>query len=207
MNLAVVVPVRSFDVGKSRLSNTLSSAQRETLARAMAEVVVAPHDDTHWFVVCDDERIATWARSRGATPVTVDARGLNASLREAMSTVVDLADPTHVAICHADLPLAHDLSAVLAQAIVDSPVDHVLLAPDRHRDGTNVAVIPRRHLTAWAFRYGPGSFAAHYDIAIGLGADVVVIEDDRLATDIDTIDDLELVRDFVRTTLPDWNSA
>jgi hypothetical protein len=32
----------------------------------------------------------------------------------------------------------------------------------------------------------------------------VVIDDERLSTDIDTVDDLDLVRDFVKTTLPDW---
>jgi len=206
VDLAVVVPVRAFDMGKSRLAPSFTADQRERLARAMAEIVVGVHSDTRqvarWFVVCDDDTIVEWALSRGATPVRVSSSGLNPSLTEAASTIADV-EASHIVICHADLPLAGDLVAIVTSAIHDAP-DSILVSPDRHRDGSNVVVIPHHLFPRWEFRYGRESFHAHCALADELGVSTVVIDDDRLATDIDTVDDLDLVRDFVRTTLPDW---
>ncbi len=202
VDLAVVVPVRAFDMGKSRLATSFTADQRERLARAMAEIVVDVRNDARWFVVCDDDAIVEWAHSRGATPVRVTSSGLNPSLTEAASTIA-AAEASHVVICHADLPLANDLVSILASAIRNAP-DSILVSPDRHHDGSNVVVIPRHLFPRWEFRYGQGSFQAHCALADELGASTVVIDDERLATDIDTVDDLDLVRDFVTTTLPDW---
>lgn len=204
MDLAVVVPVRSFDMGKSRLAETLDPTQRERLARAMAEVVVTPRGDAQWFVVCDDDRIADWALARGATPVRVSATGLNASLTEALPTIVR-SQVSHVAVSHADLPLAGDLVEIVTSAIHDSP-ESIILVPDRHNDGTNVVVVPRRHLAGWTFSYGSGSFSSHRSHAESMGAELVVIHDSRLAVDVDTFDDLTLVTDFLATHLPDWTA-
>ena len=207
MDLAVVVPVRSFDAGKSRLSDVFTPAQRELLARTMAEIVVAPRSGAQWFVVCDDQRIADWAATRGATPVLVAARGLNASLAEAVPTIVSDSSPrgpfSHLAVSHADLPFAHDLVDIVTASIIEAP-DSIHLASDRRDDGTNVAVIPTTLLDRWTFSYGQGSFTTHRELAESIGADLRIIADDRLAIDVDTIDDLEVVRDFVRATLPDW---
>ncbi|MEY3033595.1 MAG: 2-phospho-L-lactate guanylyltransferase [Actinomycetota bacterium] len=206
VDLAVVVPVRAFDMGKSRLAESLTAAQRERLARAMAEIVVDPRRDSRrgarWFVVCDDDSIDEWARSRGASPVRVTSSGLNPSLTEAASTIATV-EASHVVLSHADLPLAADLVTIVTEAIDGAP-DSILVAPDRHRDGSNVIVIPRHLFPRWEFRYGRGSFPAHCELARELGAPLVVIDDERLSTDIDTVDDLDLVRDFVKTTLPDW---
>jgi 2-phospho-L-lactate guanylyltransferase len=205
VSLAVVVPVRAFDLGKSRLAELLTPAERRTLARAMAEVVVRPRGDARWFVVCDDDGIVDWANSRGATPVRVSASGLNPSLAEAAPTVAAV-EASHVVICHADLPLAGDLVDIVTAAIHDAP-DSILVAPDRHRDGSNVVVIPHHLFSRWEFRYGRGSFSAHGALAAELGSSAVVIDDPRLATDVDTVDDLDLVRDFIASTLPHWNKS
>jgi 2-phospho-L-lactate guanylyltransferase len=203
VSLAVVVPVRAFDLGKSRLAELFTPAERRTLARAMAEVVVRPRGDARWFVVCDDDGIVDWANSRGATPVRVMASGLNSSLTEAAPTIA-ATRTSHVVICHADLPLAGELVDIVTAAIHDAP-DSILVAPDRHRDGSNVVVIPHRLFSRWEFRYGTGSFHAHGALAAELGASTVVIDDPRLATDVDTMEDLDLVRDFIASTLPHWN--
>ncbi|MEY3093285.1 MAG: 2-phospho-L-lactate guanylyltransferase, partial [Actinomycetota bacterium] len=78
--IALVIPVRSFEHGKTRLADAFTPAQRSRLARAMAEIVVAPRVDADTIVVCNDESIAHWARSRAAQVVTTDATGLNPSL-------------------------------------------------------------------------------------------------------------------------------
>lgn len=206
MTLAVVVPVRAFDLGKSRLAEMFTPDERQALARAMAEVVVAPASGSDWLVVCDDERIAAWARDRNARPIQVSAHGLNASLDAARGDVLASSPADWIAVAHADLPLAHGLGETVAATLAgvdDQPT--VLIAPDRHRDGSNVVVIPRHLWSNWEFRYGPGSFAAHCTMATELGATVTVIDDPHLATDVDTVDDLDLVRDFISSTLPHWN--
>lgn len=222
MSLAVVVPVRAFDLGKSRLAAWFSPTERASLARAMAEIVVAPrhdaghdsghqtgHDtghDTVWFVVCDDERVAAWAESRRATPIVVSASGLNAALVEARTSILSRTTATHVVISHADLPLAGDLVTLVRDAIDSSSPSSIVIAPDRRRDGTNVIAVPRDRFPEWEFCYGPESFAAHCAIAARLGLDAHVLDDTGLATDVDTVDDLALVRDFIAATLPHWSA-
>ena len=211
MSLAIVVPVRAFDLGKSRLAALFDPNERESLARAMAETVVtAPSsaDDSgvEFFVVCDDDRISTWARQRGARPLHVTATGLNAALSAARDSILASTSCDWIAIAHADLPLAHDLAATLTAYTTRTGGDVVLIAPDRRRDGSNVVVVPRHLFGRWEFRYGPGSFAAHCALAESLDAAVVVIDDPRLATDVDTVDDLDLVRDFVVSILPNWTA-
>jgi 2-phospho-L-lactate guanylyltransferase len=189
VTLAVVVPVRAFDLGKSRLAEMFTPDERQALARAMAEVVVAPASGSDWLVVCDDERIAAWARDRNARPIQVSAHGLNASLDAARGDVLASSPADWIAVAHADLPLAHGLGETVAATLA----------------GSNVVVIPRHLWSNWEFRYGPGSFAAHCTMATELGATVTVIDDPHLATDVDTVDDLDLVRDFISSTLPHWN--
>lgn len=209
MSLAVVVPVRAFDLGKSRLANWFSPAEREVLARAMADVVVDPRrdrDDTDWFVVCDDARVADWAESRGANPIVVSASGLNAALAEARASILPRTTATHVVVSHADLPLAGDLVGIVRKTIDSSNPSSIVIAPDRRHDGTNVIAVPRDRFADWEFRYGADSFAAHRAVAARLGLDVLVLEDPNLAIDVDTFDDLALVRNFVTATLPHWSA-
>lgn len=216
MTLAVVVPLRAFDLGKSRLAEMFSPDERQSLARAMADVVVAPRSSSHrrpaeWFVVCDDDRIASWAEQRGARPIRVSARGLNASLDAARNDLLGSTTASWIVIAHADLPLAHDLVDIVGShldGIDDAEIPrNVLIAPDRRRDGSNVVVVPRHLFDRWEFRYGPGSFEAHRARADELGVTVTTIVDPRLAADVDTVDDLDLVRDFVASILPDWNAS
>lgn len=210
MSLAVVVPVRAFDLGKSRLAEWFSPAEREILARTMAEIVVDPRGDrdgTEWFVVCDDERVAAWAESRRATPILVSASGLNAALVEARASILPRTAATHVVISHADLPLARDLVSIVHDAIEASTSPSIVIAPDRRHDGTNVIAVPRDRFLEWEFCYGPNSFAAHRAVAAQLGLDVCVLDDTGLATDVDTVDDLVLVRDFITATLPHWSAS
>jgi 2-phospho-L-lactate guanylyltransferase len=213
VTLAVVVPVRAFDLGKSRLAESFTPIERQILARAMADIVVDPSNDpghdTDWFVVCDDQRVSAWAESRRATPVVVTASGLNAALTEARDSILLRSAASHVVISHADLPHAGDLVSTLRDAIetsnTTSGAPAIVIAPDRHRDGTNVIAIPRHRFAEWEFRYGSDSFTAHREVAARLGLGVVVLDDPRLATDVDTVDDLDLVRDFITATLPHRN--
>jgi 2-phospho-L-lactate guanylyltransferase len=207
--IALVIPVRSFEHGKTRLADAFTPAQRSRLARAMAEIVVTPRVDADTIVVCNDESIAHWARSRAAQVVTTDATGLNPSLLASRESILRSTDADWIVIAHADLPLATDIVGVVAAAIAARPSGHdcVFVATDRRRDGTNVLALSRANFARWEFAYGPNSLSAHTDQAGRLGIRVIEIDHASLAVDIDTHDDVHLVRDFVAGVLPDWTPA
>lgn len=218
--IALVIPVRSFDHGKSRLADHFTPDQRSRLARAMAEVMVAPRNvdgdvdgdvdnRVGTIVVCNDESVAHWARSRAATAVSTDAAGLNPSLTATRDSVLRSTDADWIVVAHADLPLATDILGVIGAVIVAQPRDgdRVLIATDRRRDGTNVLALTRVTFAKWEFMYGPGSLEAHRAQAERLGLQVIEIDDASLAIDIDTHDDLHAVRDFIARVLPDWKPA
>ena len=108
------------------------------------------------------------------------------------STSSSASSPTAAAVCHADLPYARDLAAVVAEV----PVGQIGLVPDRHEDGTNVAIVPTG--AGFTFAYGPGSFGRHRAEAERLGLPVTVLRPVHLGWDVDEPGDL---------TSPDWAGA
>ncbi len=178
----VLVPIRSFDDAKSRLADVLSAGERRDLAHQMAKTVVAAAHDLPVKVVSDDAGVGDWAIALGVDVLAPGVRGLNQSITAAFAEVRrELTFPdARVIIAHADLPLAHDLRVVIGKGVA--------IAPDRHREGSNVMSIPAS--ADFEFAYGPGSFELHKQEAARRGLTVTVIDDPRLGLDIDHPDDL-----------------
>ncbi len=189
MHLAVVIPVKSFTVAKGRLAEVLSPADRETLARQCADTVLRAAAPARAYVVCNDEAIAAWARAAGAAVVEQRTPGLNGAVRDGWDAAVS-GGADHLVITHADLPLAVSFTHVPREGSVS-------IVPDRHRDGTNVMSLPAG--ARFDLHYGPGSFAAHAAEAQRRGIECVVVEDDDLALDLDTADDLDELQRRRRT--------
>jgi 2-phospho-L-lactate/phosphoenolpyruvate guanylyltransferase len=179
VDAAVLVPVKSFHAAKRRLAGWLSPAERERLARWMAERVIAAADPLPVFVACDDERVAEWAEAHGAHVSWGPGLGLNGAIDHGVDTMSGKGID-HVIVAHGDLPLASGLSRLAGTG-------HVVIVPDRRRDGTNV--ISRPTSVAIRSQYGAGSFARHITAALALHAPVTVRRDARLAIDVDTIAD------------------
>lgn len=178
MRSSVVVPVKSFTLAKTRLAAHLSEPQRRALAQQMAETVLRAAGDLPVTVTCDDEDVAAWARSHGASVAWTPGTDLNGAVAAAVaSSGVD-----RVVVAHADLPKARDLAAVVG-------TDGVVLVPDRRDDGTNVLSVPVE--ARFPFAYGPGSFARHAALAESLGLAVAVLRPDDLTWDVDGPADLE----------------
>ncbi|MFM8563520.1 MAG: 2-phospho-L-lactate guanylyltransferase [Acidimicrobiia bacterium] len=197
--VSLIVPLRRLDEAKSRLAGVLSTPERVVLARACATSVLTC--GLRAFVVCDDPVTADFGRQLGATPIMVSARGLNPALAEA-TPIVRAIDPTAATmIAHADLPFGGDLLTLAGESDLDDR--DVVVVPDRHGDGTNVVIVGPGLIDAWVFAYGPGSFAAHLELARRLEARVTVVDHPRLNLDLDTADDLAdpRVGDFVATHL------
>lgn len=182
----VLVPVKSFTEAKVRLAPALGAEDRATLAREMAEVVLAAARPLPVAVVCDDEEVAAWARGQNAEVFWRPERGLNGAVLDGVGRFADRGF-ARVIVAHADLPLAQELGPV-------GDFDGVTLVPDRRDDGTNVICVPAD--AGFAFHYGPGSFRRHLAEAERLGLPVRIERDRRLGWDVDQPPDLDLPPDL-----------
>jgi len=179
----VLVPVKAFDGAKVRLAGALDDDARAALARAMAERVLAAAHPLAVAVVCDDDDVSAWAAAAGADVVRTAPAGLNAAVSAGVAHLRG-SGIDRVVIAHADLPFAEGLAELAVAAD-----DEVVLVPDRHDDGTNVASVPTG--TEFTFHYGPGSFAAHRDEAARRGLKVRVVGSTTLGWDVDEPEDLD----------------
>lgn len=182
----VVIPLRSFDAGKSRLSQVLDVSARQALIEAMlTDVLHAVRSSGATDVViaaCGDHAVSL-ARTLGL-PVISDERpggGLNAALTRVLATV-SYTDQS-VMIVAADLPriTADDLAAVTARPA------SVVIAPT-HDDGT--AVLLQRPPSQITLAYGAKSASAHAINATAAGRTVASVRRDGLLYDLDTPADL-----------------
>ena len=176
VDLAALIPVKSFRAAKARLASVLSDDERAHLARTMAGRVIAAARPLPTFVACDHDEVATFAEELGAIVLWGPGLGLNGAVDHGVSTIAGKGFD-HVVIAHGDLPLASDLGALARP-------DEIVIVPDRRRDGTNVLARPCDLVLPAA--YGPGSFRSHYRAAVSTGRRVTVRVDRRLAIDIDT---------------------
>ena len=197
VRLAVLIPVKRFTVAKGRLAGVLDDADRAALARWMASQVVDVAAEIPTFVACDDDEVATWARSKGAEVIWGAGLGLNGAVDDGVARIV-ASGFEHVVVSHADLALPRSLLDVAREGCIT-------LVPDRRHDGTNVMSFPADHPLRAA--YGGGSFSRHLDQALALGTvPVEVRSDPELSLDLDTASDLAhpLIRPLIEKVLPEW---
>ena len=180
VDVAVLVPVKDFRLAKLRLTGALEPFEREALARTMATTVVAAARPLPVFVVCDDDGVATWAESAGATVLWRPGLGLNGAVTDGVVALGEVG-VQRVIVAHSDLPLARRLDGVAA-------LPGLTLVPDRRDDGTNVACVPTG--VGFTFSYGPGSFRRHAAEGRRLGLSVRVVRDPGLGWDVDVPEDL-----------------
>jgi 2-phospho-L-lactate guanylyltransferase len=180
VRVAVVIPVKSFTLAKGRLSDTLTPAERETLATECATTVLRAASPLPAYVVCSDPVVAEWATSHGAHVVQCLTPGLDVAVAAGRDAAhADGCD--HIVVAHADLPLARSFEHIAREGIVT-------MITDRHSDGTNVLSFPIA--SDFSTAYGPGSFENHKQIATNAHLHFEVLHDPDLELDLDTADDL-----------------
>ena len=194
MTLWAIVPVKPLRRGKSRLSEILTEDERtdlnkRLLANTLATLSEIPEIE-HVLVVSRDQAALSLAREFGARTVLENGMPLlNVALTRA--TVVAKEYATRgVLIVPADLPLIspEDVRVMLSK-VKDPPV--VIVAPDRHKEGTNALLVCPAGLIEYDF--GPDSFERHCERARSAGARLEIVELDSLALDMDVPEDLDLV--------------
>ena len=195
MTLWAIVPVKPLQRGKSRLAGALSADERAHLNQVLLEHTLTTLNQIdeveQVLVVSPDPQALTIARAHGARTVREDgAPHLNTALTRA--TVVSKVYATSsVLILPADLPLISrtDIQTLIQQA---SPPPAVVIAPDRHKKGTNALLISPAGLIEYDF--GEDSFQRHCERARQAGARLEIVDLPSLGLDLDLPEDLELVR-------------
>jgi 2-phospho-L-lactate guanylyltransferase len=202
MTYWAIVPIKPLSRSKSRLSEVLSDAERAELSREMLVHTLNTLNEVqeieHTLVVSRDTQALSIARQHGAR--TVAERGspkLNRALVRA-TIVAQGYGVSGVLVLPADLPLlsVEDVQALIERA-KEPPV--VVIAPDRHRSGTNALLASPPGLIEYDF--GPDSFDHHVKRAKEAGARVEICEISSLGLDLDLPEDLEVLRKGLETNL------
>jgi 2-phospho-L-lactate/phosphoenolpyruvate guanylyltransferase len=188
MKVVIVVLARDPRRAKTRLRGSLVRADRERLATAMFDDVMAAATATRWpvLVVTDARWIAARARATGAAASVARARGTrDGAVRGLRRAERDGADAALVVA--ADLPLVRTVD--LRRIAAAGRRSEIVIVPDRNRSGTNALYI--RPPSRIAPRFGRGSFAAHRAVAGDAGR---VLSLPRIGLDIDTPADLAILQ-------------
>ncbi len=199
MTLWAIVPVKPLRRGKSRLAGVLNQDERADLNQRLlvhtVDTLRSISEIGQVLVVSRDPAALSLARDHGARTVQENgAPQLNIAL--ARATILAKNFITRgVLIVPADLPLltAEDVHAMLDRAKYP-PV--VVVAPDRHHQGTNALLVCPVGLIEYEF--GPGSFQRHCDLAIKAGARLEICELPSLAIDVDYPEDLDIIEAELR---------
>jgi 2-phospho-L-lactate guanylyltransferase len=186
MTLWAIVPVKPLERGRSRLADIFTQDERTTLNRFLLEntlrVLSSVPDIENVMVISPDPATLSIARDLGARTVQEnDEPHLNITLMRA-TVVAQTYETRGVLILPADLPLitSEDIELML-EKLGEPPA--VVIAPDRHREGTNALLVCPAGLLD--YQYGPKSFEKHCQLARQAGASVEICELSSLSLDLD----------------------
>lgn len=201
MRTAAILPVKRFDLAKSRLGAGVADRLRADLARAMVGDVLSTLAEAgaveRTIVVTGERAVARAAAYLGALVVADSAEagqsaavglGVDAAMKDGFERVLCIPgdcpalDPAEIALLlTAGLPRAHTEQAL------------VTIVPDRHGSGTNGLVLTPPNAIVPSF--GPDSRARHERLAQEAGVAWRVERPASLLLDIDTGEDLAALRE------------
>jgi 2-phospho-L-lactate guanylyltransferase len=196
MSTIAVLPVKRFDDAKQRLGEALRAGTRRALIEAMLTDVLTALRRARRVdgvvVVTREHGADALARAHDAQTIRdPDEPGHNPAATEGVRWALDRGARRVILVpcdCPAldpaeidDLLLAHPHSEA-----------RVTIVPDRHGSGTNALVLCPPDAIVPSF--GPGSRARHEQLARNAGAECRIAEPPSLALDIDTMEDLAVLR-------------
>jgi 2-phospho-L-lactate guanylyltransferase len=184
-----VLPVKAPKNAKQRLSGFFTPEQRETLARAMFEEVLATLCAVEGFarvvVVTSDETAAGRARACGAHVFEeTEQQSHSVSADAAARRAVECGAST-VVLLPIDVPL---VTKEEIETLIAEPGPGVIVVPSSDGTGTNALV--RTPPSVIESRFGPGSFRKHMGQAEAAGVPAKVLRPPGLLFDIDTPEDI-----------------
>jgi 2-phospho-L-lactate guanylyltransferase len=206
--IAVVIPVRSFEGGKSRLARLLSPEARSTLIANMLERVLTAVRESgvaaHTLVVSPDPAVRSFAQriDRHVTAIAqpADAEGLNVAASLGKQTAIEQGC-SRLLILFGDLPLLRpeDLTEFVTQSA------DLVVGTDWTGTGSNGLLMNLEHPAArvFSFAYGIESCHRHLAEAERLHMSGSTVKIDGIAYDLDTEDDFAAMRAGDRE-IPEW---
>lgn len=191
---ALLIPIKDPANAKTRLAELLSEEERRRLAWAMFEdvsraMVTASKPDRIVLVTSFSPAIEH-AWERGWDVLIEESQISESASVDWASRVLSERGFDTVIRLPADLPLvrAEDIDELLSIKL-ESP--GALLVPSREGTGTNAII--RTPPTLFPSRFGPNSLALHKQEAARVGVECVIVNNARIALDIDEPADVELL--------------
>ena len=183
MPTVAILPVKSFRLGKGRMAEDLSTEERSTLGRALAERIAGLTVDAGLIpvLVAGDADVANWAVHQGLPSIPDPGDGLDAAA-EAGAAWAETSSSSWI-VLHADLPL-----------LTRQELEEV--AQTRDRQGWVIAPSADGGTSALGgtgaahFAYGPGSFHRH----LARFPQAPILARLGLLHDVDSYSDLESAR-------------
>jgi 2-phospho-L-lactate guanylyltransferase len=200
MTLWAIVPVKPLRRGKSRLAGILNEDERADLNRTLLQHTLETLNNLkeveEVLVISRDPQVLTIARNYGARTVREDGQpDLNTALKRA-TVIAQVYATSGVLILPADLPLISREDALeMVRRANEPPV--VVIAPDRHQKGTNALLISPVGLIEYDF--GENSFQRHCNLVKKAGARLEIVDLPSLGLDLDSPEDLEIIRNLEST--------
>jgi 2-phospho-L-lactate/phosphoenolpyruvate guanylyltransferase len=194
MNLWVIVPVKPLKEGKSRLSGVLAGEKRAEFNRSLLEntlkTLSGVTEIERILVISRDPDVLAQALPPGIETLFENCPPeLNASLDYATGHARQNG-AGQVLVLPADLPLITPKD--IRTFIQCGTGAEIVIAPDRHREGTNALLVCPPGAIPYCF--GPGSFLRHRQEAEKRSLKVAICERPSFGLDIDLPEDLEQLK-------------
>jgi 2-phospho-L-lactate guanylyltransferase len=194
VHTTAVIPVKGLSSANGRLDRALSPKERHALAESLFLdlIVKLPRsrciDDI--LVVTSDPSVARQSRWFGHSVLEQERDEGHSEAAIAGARAAKAAGAERVAMLPVDCPML-DIEEV--DAHVGRSPRTALIVPDRHGTGTNALVLAPPDVFAPAF--GPDSCSRHVSRARASGISFALDVVESLALDLDTPEDLYLLRD------------
>jgi 2-phospho-L-lactate guanylyltransferase len=208
MRTLAILPVKRFELAKTRLQDALDPDARRALARAMVADVLdallgSPVLDGV-IVVTNARAVAEFAGAAGARLLR-DPHESGQSAAALVGIEHAIADGyERVLLVPGDCP-ALDGAAIEALLRAAPPPPSVTAVADRHGEGTNALLLAPPAVIEPGF--GPGSLERHRARAAASGAAWRTVELPGLLLDIDTAEDLAALRAALSSAGPRTRAA
>jgi len=192
-----VLPVKSPQNAKQRLSGFLSAGQRETLARILYKQTLASLCQANGIdrvaVVTSDSEVAEHARRSGTLVFDENEQVSHSVSADAACLRAIQLGATTVLLVPIDVPLVTpaDFSRLAAAVRPGRPADPqtgLIVVPSA--DGTGTNALARTPPDVIESRFGPGSCRAHLDQALSKNIHSEILPLPGLMFDIDTPEDV-----------------
>jgi len=189
---ALLIPVKDLTKAKQRLAPWLSQSDRTSLAEAMFEDFCAAVTNARAmdriYLISNFEPAIQRAEHYGWEVLRETSQESESASVDAASRICSDRGVTSLARVPIDLPL-------VTAADIDSIFAHVRSAPSAvivpSRSGTGTNTLLRTPPPLFRSHFGPNSFPKHLREAENLGAECVILRNERLELDVDDWDDLE----------------